>query len=152
MVDIKIRVQNFKAYPRCRFGGNVPYVIWNKPKAKQERNLFNPYINTMNRSTLISLLDEKLKIGNAQLQRITEHSQNEEPITQKLYHHEYIKWELESDIKRSGEEWSFDTCSLDQEEHELLIDLALARYSKCKKEESLEKWNVVINKLSNHYL
>jgi len=42
MVDVKIRVQNFKAYPRCRFGGNVPYVIWNKPKAKPERNLFNP--------------------------------------------------------------------------------------------------------------
>jgi hypothetical protein len=28
MVDIKVHVRQFKAYPRCRFGGNVPFVIW----------------------------------------------------------------------------------------------------------------------------
>lgn len=28
MADIKVRVHEYKAYPRSRFGGNVPYVIW----------------------------------------------------------------------------------------------------------------------------
>ncbi|RME95483.1 MAG: hypothetical protein D6772_13100 [Bacteroidetes bacterium] len=28
MVDIKIRVNEYKAYPRSRFGGNQPFVIW----------------------------------------------------------------------------------------------------------------------------
>lgn len=28
MVDIKVNVRQFKAYPRCRFGGNEPFVIW----------------------------------------------------------------------------------------------------------------------------
>lgn len=37
MVDIKVHVRNFKAYPRCRFGGNAPYVIWDKkPKAGEQ--------------------------------------------------------------------------------------------------------------------
>jgi len=30
MCDIKVQVRNFKAYPRCRFGGNETFVIWNK--------------------------------------------------------------------------------------------------------------------------
>lgn len=30
MSDIKVLVKNFKALPRCRFGGNKPFVIWNK--------------------------------------------------------------------------------------------------------------------------
>ncbi|MEO0337601.1 MAG: hypothetical protein AAF242_00160 [Bacteroidota bacterium] len=38
MADIKIKVSDFKAYPRCRFGGNKPFVIWNKPA---KLNLFN---------------------------------------------------------------------------------------------------------------
>lgn len=40
MCDIKVHVRNFKAFPRCRFGGNEPYVIWKKP-GNQSRNLFN---------------------------------------------------------------------------------------------------------------
>lgn len=30
MCDIKVHVRQFKAYPRCRYGGNVPYVIWDR--------------------------------------------------------------------------------------------------------------------------
>ncbi|URC13966.1 hypothetical protein [Flavobacterium sp. B183] len=30
MTDIKVVVKNFKAYPRSRFGGNKPFVIWDK--------------------------------------------------------------------------------------------------------------------------
>jgi len=30
MSCIKVVVSNFKAYPRSRFGGNVPFVIWDK--------------------------------------------------------------------------------------------------------------------------
>lgn len=30
MCDVKIHVQNFKAHPRSRFGGNQPFVIWDK--------------------------------------------------------------------------------------------------------------------------
>lgn len=30
MCDIKVRVKNFTANPRCRFGGNKPYVIWKR--------------------------------------------------------------------------------------------------------------------------
>lgn len=30
MADIKINVSKFKAYARCRYGGNTPFVIWNK--------------------------------------------------------------------------------------------------------------------------
>jgi len=41
MADIKIRVQDFIAYPRCRFGGNIPFVIWDKPRKKNSPNLFN---------------------------------------------------------------------------------------------------------------
>lgn len=42
MVDIKVHVRNFKAYPRCRFGGNKPYVIWEGgSKSNELRNLFN---------------------------------------------------------------------------------------------------------------
>lgn len=33
MCDLKIRVNQFKAYPRSRFGGNETFVIWDrKPK------------------------------------------------------------------------------------------------------------------------
>lgn len=28
MVDMKVRVHEYKAFPRSRFGGNIPYVIW----------------------------------------------------------------------------------------------------------------------------
>lgn len=28
--DIKVRVHQFKAYPRCRYGGNMPFVIWDR--------------------------------------------------------------------------------------------------------------------------
>lgn len=42
MVDIKVHVRNFRAYPRCRFGGNKPFVIWEGYKDKNEPlNLFN---------------------------------------------------------------------------------------------------------------
>jgi hypothetical protein len=34
MVDIKVQVKDFKAFPRCRFGGNKPFVIWNKAQTK----------------------------------------------------------------------------------------------------------------------
>lgn len=30
MCDIKIRVKQFKAYPKSRYGGNTPFVIWDK--------------------------------------------------------------------------------------------------------------------------
>ncbi len=41
MCDIKIRVSQFIAYPRSRFGGNEPYVIWDKGAKKQQQpNLF----------------------------------------------------------------------------------------------------------------
>ncbi len=28
MCDIKVRVKNYVAYPRCRYGGNQPFIIW----------------------------------------------------------------------------------------------------------------------------
>jgi hypothetical protein len=28
MVDVKIRVKNYVAEPRSRYGGNIPYIIW----------------------------------------------------------------------------------------------------------------------------
>lgn len=28
MVDVKIRVHEYKAYMKCRFGGNAPFIIW----------------------------------------------------------------------------------------------------------------------------
>jgi len=28
MADVKVRVHEYKAYPRSRFGGNRPYVVW----------------------------------------------------------------------------------------------------------------------------
>jgi hypothetical protein len=28
MVDVKVRVHEYKAYMRCRFGGNEPFIIW----------------------------------------------------------------------------------------------------------------------------
>jgi len=34
MVDIKVHVTGFKAKPRCRFGGNQDFIIWNRPKRK----------------------------------------------------------------------------------------------------------------------
>jgi len=105
----------------------------------------------MNRSTLISLLDEKIKIGNAQLVRITEHPQEEFKITAKIWGHKDIKAKLKADLLESGEEWSFDTCSLDQEEHECLIGYGLERFSRCTKPESKEKWSTVIAQLSFHY-
>jgi hypothetical protein len=38
--DIKIRVSNFKAYPKSRFGGNDPFVIWDrKPKVGEQLQL-----------------------------------------------------------------------------------------------------------------
>ncbi len=30
MTDIKVHVRSFKAFPRCRYGGNKPYVIWDR--------------------------------------------------------------------------------------------------------------------------
>ncbi len=33
MCDVKVHVQNFKAFPRSRFGGNKPFVIWEKRPA-----------------------------------------------------------------------------------------------------------------------
>jgi hypothetical protein len=36
MIDVSIRVKNFKAEVRSRFGGNEPFVIWDKKVAKQE--------------------------------------------------------------------------------------------------------------------
>lgn len=41
MCDIKVRVHRFRAFPRCRYGGNQPYTIWDK---KQDLTLFNPKI------------------------------------------------------------------------------------------------------------
>lgn len=41
--DIKVRVHQFKAYPRCRYGGNEPYVIWDrkaKPAQGSQSSLF----------------------------------------------------------------------------------------------------------------
>lgn len=37
MVDIVVRVNNYKAYPRSRFGGNIPYVIWDRKPATGEQ-------------------------------------------------------------------------------------------------------------------
>lgn len=37
MADIKVRVHEFKAYPRSRFGGNVPFVIWEEYWEKKEQ-------------------------------------------------------------------------------------------------------------------
>lgn len=34
--DIKVRVANFIALPRSRFGGNAPYVIWKRNQTTQE--------------------------------------------------------------------------------------------------------------------
>lgn len=41
MVDVKVRVHEYKAFPRSRFGGNIPFVIWkeyweNKKRKAQE--------------------------------------------------------------------------------------------------------------------
>ena len=36
MCDIKVRVLNFQAEPRSRFGGNKKYVIWDKMKKQTE--------------------------------------------------------------------------------------------------------------------
>lgn len=41
MVDVKIRVQGFAAFPRSRYGGNEPYLIWKK---KAEENF--PFLIT----------------------------------------------------------------------------------------------------------
>jgi hypothetical protein len=37
MCDIKIRVWNYKAYPRSRFGGNENFVIWDRKPANGEQ-------------------------------------------------------------------------------------------------------------------
>lgn len=37
MADIKVLVKQFKAYPRSRFGGNKPFVIWDKAAVKGEQ-------------------------------------------------------------------------------------------------------------------
>ncbi|MDP2061331.1 MAG: hypothetical protein U1C58_06175 [Flavobacteriaceae bacterium] len=40
MSDIKIYVRNFKAYPQSRFGGNQPFIIWDRtPKTGQQLTL-----------------------------------------------------------------------------------------------------------------
>jgi hypothetical protein len=42
MCDIKVHVKGFRAYPRSRFGGNLPFVIWDKPTNVSVANdLFN---------------------------------------------------------------------------------------------------------------
>lgn len=41
MCDIKIHVRNFRAYPRCRYGGNVPFVIWNRNQTARPGELFS---------------------------------------------------------------------------------------------------------------
>lgn len=40
ITDIKINVRNFKAYPRCRYGGNVPFDIWPDRKKSGQGKLF----------------------------------------------------------------------------------------------------------------
>lgn len=40
MCDVKVRVNGFIAYPRCRFGGNERFVIWDrKPKTGDQLTL-----------------------------------------------------------------------------------------------------------------
>lgn len=40
MCDVKVHVHNFSAYPRSRFGGNRPFLIWDKsPKGGQQASL-----------------------------------------------------------------------------------------------------------------
>ena len=41
MVDVKIRVKNFRAEFRSRFGGNKDYIIWDKPVQETEPALKN---------------------------------------------------------------------------------------------------------------
>lgn len=45
MCDIKIRVHNFQAFPRCRFGGNRPFVIWDKAPVLRKLDLFSNNAN-----------------------------------------------------------------------------------------------------------
>lgn len=41
MVDVKVHVRDFVAYPRCRFGGNQKYIIWDKkPGGGSQTKLF----------------------------------------------------------------------------------------------------------------
>lgn len=41
MSCIKVYVKNFKAYPRSRFGGNKPFIIWdNKDNTPVQQQLF----------------------------------------------------------------------------------------------------------------
>lgn len=37
IVDIKVRVSNFKAHPRCRFGGNQSFTIWDRKPVRGEQ-------------------------------------------------------------------------------------------------------------------
>lgn len=37
MADIKVLVKDFKAYPKSRFGGNKPFVIWKRTANKGEQ-------------------------------------------------------------------------------------------------------------------
>ena len=42
MSDIKVYVDNYVAQPRCRYGGNVPFVIWDKGQRKRKpKTLFD---------------------------------------------------------------------------------------------------------------
>jgi hypothetical protein len=46
MADIKIQVRKFKAFPASRFGGNQPFVIWEKkPKQGEQLNLLSNEAN-----------------------------------------------------------------------------------------------------------
>lgn len=37
MADIKVRVHEYKAFPRSRFGGNAPFVVWKEYWEKKKR-------------------------------------------------------------------------------------------------------------------
>lgn len=45
MCDIKVHVRNFHAYPRCRFGGNATYTIWNRQAKEGEQLLISQFDN-----------------------------------------------------------------------------------------------------------
>ncbi len=56
MCDIKIYVKNFIAEPRSRFGGNEPYIIWDKGAAKAIKKRQDTEVQ----STLFELDDGKI--------------------------------------------------------------------------------------------
>lgn len=41
MVDIKLRVKGYVVYPRCRYGGNAPFIIWPEKAKQHAPQLFN---------------------------------------------------------------------------------------------------------------